>query len=105
MIKEYITRDLSFESIREVSAEAFGMALDVLNGKTQETDEIDKLTKDVNRIKGSISSVRAENREQAEKLLSEAILVAWYVGNPQTEGTSLRLGRIISERKVKDSER
>lgn len=83
--------DNNFEKIKEISNKVFVDARNILNGKKIEYNLSDKVVE----MEKLISKVEKHNKEQAEKLISEAILDMNFIDNPNTEICSLRLSNII----------
>lgn len=100
-----IRQDLAFEQIKAISEKVFIQAIEVLNGGQVKKDMVDQLSEKVFGLKNHILKVKPHNRIEAEKLFSEAVLDLHYIKNPQSEGTSLRIGYIISNMNTKKEEK
>lgn len=95
-IEDILIKDKHYEDIRKCSGELFSLARKVVMGQNIEQAEIDELNKRLSTLEYSTTQVRNHNKDRAEKLYSEAIADLHYIEHPQTEVTSLRLGRFIS---------
>ncbi len=95
-IEDILIKDKHYEDIRKCSGELFSLARKVVMGQNIEQAEIDELNKRLSTLEYSTTQVKNHNKDRAEKLYSEAIADLHYIEHPQTEVTSLRLGRFIS---------
>lgn len=94
-IRNKIIKDLAYEQIEKISAEIYFSAKKVFKGERIETDTINRLSQELESSKKQLKDVREAFRNNAEKLVSEAILDLHYITHPGTDTTSLRLGRYI----------
>lgn len=98
--------DNNFEKIKKISNKVFIEARNILNEKKLEYSLSDKKVVEMEELVGKVERC---NKEQAEKLLSEAILDMNFIDNPNTEVCSLRLSNIIrmikQQKNIKEEER
>lgn len=94
-IRNKIIRDFAYEQIKTISAKVYSEARKAFEGNRIETDTINRLSQELEISKKQLKDVREAFRNNAEKLVSEAILDLHYITHPGTDTTSLRLGRYI----------
>lgn len=95
--EEKLKTDASLTQIKMISEHAFEIAIKRLNGeKVEENIDLESITM---QMKELLNSVYAYNDYYARTLVSEAILDYNFYNNPTSEISSLRLGRIIENKK------
>lgn len=89
-IKRELIKDENLESIRRISiGMIFKAACEKIHGETRKID-ID-FDKEIKKMKGLLGQVKPYNQGEARILLSEAVLDANFIENPDTEIYSRRL--------------
>lgn len=88
-IKRTLLIDNAFDEIRKKSLEIFEIAKSNLSGKTNDAN-ID-VENEVKNMQTLLKEVKEYNKEQAQELISEAIIDSGYITNSNEDILSLRL--------------
>ena len=88
-IESELIKDYNFERLRMKSGNIFKIACEKLRGQNaEESIDVDKEIEQLNEL---LQKVEPFNYREAEKLLSEAILDARFIEDPNTNMESIRL--------------
>ena len=98
--KREIVIDNAFEKIRQISNEFFRMAKGVLVG--EQVDSNDDFSQKIEEMKELLCRVTKYNRQQAENLISEAILDVGFITNSQSGITSVRIAHETRRKKQEE---
>lgn len=90
-IKRQLLIDSNFEQLINKSGELYRIACEKLRGNNAENDI--NIDKEVEEIIELSKKVEPYNKNEARMLLSEAVLDAKFIKNPNNQGESLRLHR------------
>lgn len=88
-MKQYLIADDAYEEIRKKSIEIFEVAKNAMLGKKANL-KYDKTT-EIEEMKNSLKNVKEYNQENAENLISEAIVDLTYLDDPNAGCLSIRL--------------
>ena len=99
--KMEIIVDNSFEKIKQISNEFFGMAKRTLDGEQMNPEE--DFSKRINEMKKLLTTVKEYNVQQAKSLISEAIIDSNYITNPQSGFTSIRIAHEIKRKEEEEA--
>lgn len=90
--KQQLLYDSSYGEIKKSSNNIFNMAIDKLEQKLVNIDF--DILEEITKLEDLLNSVESYNKQQAEMLVSEAILDLNYINNPSESAMSLRLSHI-----------